>query len=221
MSLGQARLWQGQLKKPGLKAELSAPDLAEPGLYLLGRPRSRLSLVFQYPPGREVPKEVGEKLWRQVETLLPQDNLPLIVADSGLLVRPAPPQALAAIKEKLRAWAAAQEVKFTDDLARLYSDPFVYYEPGQKPQSIGRESFQVALASEARTSGDVKLAVSEPLIALDPRNHNRAWAVFSLRYDSRLRHDLGLRTLIFEKNLLGDDWLVKAELWIREAGLKG
>jgi type II secretory pathway predicted ATPase ExeA len=219
-SLGQARLWRGQLRKSGLKAELTAPELSEPGLYLVGRPKSRLSLVFQYPPGQEVPKEVGEKLWRQVETLLPQDILPLIVADSDLLVQPVTPETLGILKEKLNAWTAAQEVKFTDNLALLYADPFVFYEPGQKPQTIARENFQVALASEARTSGDVKLAISEPLIALDPRNHRRAWAIFSLRYDSRLRHDIGLRTLIFEKNLLGDDWLIKAELWIRENSLK-
>ncbi|MDR2142483.1 MAG: hypothetical protein LBR11_12010 [Deltaproteobacteria bacterium] len=219
-SLGQARLWQGQLRKTGLKAELTGPELPEPGLYLVGRPKSRLSLVFQYPPGQEVPKEVGEKLWSQVETIVPQDILPMIVADSDLLVRPAPPEALGVIQEKLKAWTSSQEVKFTDNLAQLYNDPFIFYEPGQKPQTIGRENFQVALTSEARTSGDVKLAISEPLIMLDPRNHNRAWAIFSLKYDSRLRHDIGLRTLIFEKNLLGDDWVIKAELWIRENTLR-
>jgi general secretion pathway protein A len=59
-SSGQARLWRGQLRTTGLKAELVAPELAEPGLYLMGRPKSRMSLVFQYPPGREVPPDVGE-----------------------------------------------------------------------------------------------------------------------------------------------------------------
>ncbi|MDR1086114.1 MAG: AAA family ATPase [Deltaproteobacteria bacterium] len=218
-SLNQARLWQGQLKKPGLKAELPAPDFEGPGLYLVGRPKSRLSLIFQYPPGKEVPPVTGEKLWRQVETLLPQDILPLIVADSQLLLRPVPPEDLDILKEKLKTWTTAQEVKFTDNLALLYTDPFVFYEPGQRPQTISRENFKVALTSEARTSGDVKLAISEPLLMLDPRNHNRAWAVFSLKYDSRLRHDIGLRTLIFEKSMLGD-WYIKAELWIRENSLE-
>ncbi|MDR1577152.1 MAG: hypothetical protein LBT86_02825 [Deltaproteobacteria bacterium] len=220
-SLGQARLWQGLLRKTGLKAELLAPALTEPGLYLFGRPKSRLSLVFQYPPGQAVPTEVSEKLWRQVETLLPQDILPLIVADSDLLARPVPSGTVDKLKDKIHSWTSSQEVKFTDNLATLYSDPFIFYEPGQKPQSIGRENFLVALSSEARTSGDVSLAISEPLIMLDPRNHHRAWAVFSLRYDSRLRHDIGLRALIFEKTLLGDDWLIKAELWIRENSLLG
>jgi hypothetical protein len=53
---------------------------------------------------------------------------------------------------------------------------------------------------------------------LDPRNHNRVWAVFSLKYDSKLRHDIGLRTLIFERS--GSKWLINAELWIKEVGLK-
>jgi hypothetical protein len=219
-SLNQARLWQGQLKKTGLKAELTPPDLTEPGLYLIGRPKSRIALIFQYPPGPEVPKEVGEKLWRQIETLIPQDILPIIVADSALLTRPVPGGTLNILKEKLKAWTTAQEVKFTNDLASLYADPFTYYEPGLKPQTIDRENFQVALASEARTSGEVKLAISEPLITLDPRNHHRAWAIFSLRYDSRLRHDIGLRVLIFEKSLLSDDWPIKAELWIHENNLE-
>ncbi|MDR1395086.1 MAG: hypothetical protein LBK52_02810 [Deltaproteobacteria bacterium] len=220
-SSGQARLWQGQLKKTGLKAELAAPALPDPGLYLLGRPKSRIALFFQYPPGKEVPRDIGDKIWPQVETVLPQDILPVIAADSQLLHRPADTRDLAVLQEKLKAWTSSQEVKFTDNLAVLYADPFVYYEPGRKPQTISRENFQVALASEARTSGDVKLAISEPVIMLDPRSHSRAWAVFSLRYDSRLRHDLGLRTLIFEKNLLGNDWLIKAELWIRENSLEG
>ncbi|MDR1870851.1 MAG: hypothetical protein LBS60_02810 [Deltaproteobacteria bacterium] len=219
-SLNQARLWQGQLKQTGLKAELTPPELTEPGLYLIGRPKSRISLIFQYPPGREVPKEVGEKLWRQIETLIPQDILPIIVADSPLLTRPVPEGTLSVLKDKLKTWTTSQEVKFTNDLARLYADPFTYYEPGLKPQTIDQESFQVALASEARTSGDVKLAISEPVITLDPRNHHRAWAIFSLRYDSRLRHDIGLRVLIFEKGLLSDDWPIKAELWIRETSLR-
>jgi hypothetical protein len=155
-----------------------------------------------------------------VETLLPQDILPLLVADGDLLGQPVPPGILEILKDKLKTWTTAQEVQYTDELAHLYADPFVYYEPGQKPQTIDREAFQVALASEAKTSGDVRLAVSEPVIALDPRNHNRAWAVFNLRYDSRLRRDLGLRTLIFEKTVLGDDWLIRAELWIRENSLR-
>ncbi|MDR0548595.1 MAG: AAA family ATPase [Deltaproteobacteria bacterium] len=219
-SLGQARLWLRELRRTGLKAELMAPALNEPGLYLFGRPKSRSSVVFQYPKGPEVPKEVSDKLWRQVENLLPQDVLPLIVADSDLLFRPAPTQVLEILRDKLKAWRAAQEVKFTENLALLYADPFVFFEPGAKPQTINRETFQNALASEARTSGDVEIAMSDPLIALDPRNHNRAWAIFSFRYDSKLRHDLGIRTLIFEKNILGDDWRIKAELWIRENSLE-
>ncbi|MDR1607081.1 MAG: hypothetical protein LBT38_01535 [Deltaproteobacteria bacterium] len=219
-SLSQARLWQGRLRNSGLKAELLAPELKEPGLYLIGRPNSRFSLIFQFPPGQEVPKDVSEKLWRQVETLLPQDILPLIVADSERLIRPVHAGSLESLQKKITVWVNSQEYKFTNDLASLYSDPFTYYEPGQKPQTIARENFQVALESEARTSGDVKLAISEPLISLDPRDHNRAWVIFNLRYDSKLRQDIGLRTLILEKSRLGGDWLIKAELWIRENSLQ-
>ncbi|MDR1314784.1 MAG: AAA family ATPase [Deltaproteobacteria bacterium] len=220
-SLNMARLWQGSIKGPGLKAEISPPDIKRPGLYLVGRPQSRTPLIFQYPPAREIPKDAGIRLWRQVEPHLPQDILPLMAGDGPDLRRSIPQDLGKALRERLKRWTQAQEYKLADNMAALYAERFRFFEPGSPDRTIGREQFRAALASELRTSGDVKLTASEPLILLDPRDHGRAWAVFSLKYDSRLRHDLGQRTLIFEKPRLGGDWLITAELWIKEPALAG
>ncbi|MDR3153302.1 MAG: AAA family ATPase [Deltaproteobacteria bacterium] len=220
-SLNMARLWQGSLKGPGLKAEISLPDIRRPGLYLVGRPQSRTPLIFQYPPAREIPKEAGIRLWRQVESQLPQDILPLMAGEGPDLRRGIPDSLGETLKERLRRWTQSQEYKLADNMAALYAERFRFFEPGSPDRVIGREQFRLALASELRTSGDVKLTASEPLIMLDPQDHGRAWAVFSLKYDSRLRHDIGQRTLIFEKPRIGGEWLVTAELWIKEPALAG
>ncbi|MDR1035800.1 MAG: AAA family ATPase [Deltaproteobacteria bacterium] len=220
-SLNMARLWQGSIRGPGLKAEISPPDIKLPGLYLVGRPQSRTPLIFQYPPAREIPKEAGIRLWRQVEPHLPQDILPLMAGDGPDLRRSIPDELAKTLKGRLKSWTQSQEYKLADNMAALYAERFRFFEPGSPDRTIAREQFRTALASELRTSGDVKLTASEPLILLDPRDHGRAWAVFSLKYDSRLRHDLGQRTLIFEKPRIGGEWLITAELWIKEPALAG
>ncbi|MDR2199663.1 MAG: hypothetical protein LBR53_09465 [Deltaproteobacteria bacterium] len=213
-----SRLWQGGLNGPGLKAEVAIPGIEAPGLYLVGRPQSRTPLIFQYPPAKEIPKEASLRLWKQVESFLPQDILPLVVGNGPDLKKGAPPGLALAIRERLKIWTQSQEMKRPEDLSALYAPEFKFFEPGRKDRSVVRENFRQALASEMRSSGDVELTLSEPLILLDPRDHDRIWAVFSLKYDSRLRHDIGLRTLVFERG--GNGWLIGAELWIREVNLK-
>ena len=211
-----ARLWQGGLAGSGLKAEISVPDFRDPGIYLVGRPKGDRSLMFQYPPGDGAPKAAGERLWGQVEQLLPQEVLPLMVGDSGDLAKSAPEGLAKALAEKVEGWTRSQEYKLADEMAKLYAESFQYFEPGRKPMTINRRNFKAALDSESQVAGDIRLAVSEPLIMLDPRGQSRAWAVFNLKYDSRLRHDTGLRALIFERSLIGGQWLIVAELWLKE-----
>jgi hypothetical protein len=213
-----SRLWQGGLSGPGLKAEVALPEITQPGLYLVGRPQSRTPLIFQYPPAKEVPQEASLRLWGQMESFLPQDILPLIVGSGADLKKAAPGSLAPAIKEKLKVWTQSQELRRPDQLAALYDETFRFFEPGRRDRTVARENFRQALMSEMRTAGDTELTVSEPLILLDPRDHGRVWAVFSLRYDSRLRHDIGLRTLVFERR--GAAWLITAELWIKELSLK-
>ncbi|MDR2350605.1 MAG: AAA family ATPase [Deltaproteobacteria bacterium] len=211
-----ARLWQGGTRGPGLKAEMTPPDIKEPGLYLVGRPRGRTPLMFRYPPTPDIPREEGAKLWKRVESQLPQDMLPLMVGDESDFKAGNPEILGTAIKEKLKSWAKAQEYKFADSMALLYAEKFRFFEPGHPDRTIDRENFRQALAAEFKASGDVKVTMSEPLVMLDPANHQRAWAVFNLKYDSKLRRDSGLRTLIFEKPGRNRDWIIVAELWIKE-----
>jgi general secretion pathway protein A len=218
--LNMARLWQGSLKGPGLKAEIAPPDIQDPGLYLVGRPQSRTPLIFQFPPAKAIPKDASVKLWNQVETHLPQDILPLMVGEGPDLTTFVAPELKEVLSGKLSSWTQAQEFKFADTMANLYAEKFYFFEPGFSDRVINRENFRNALASELRSSGDVTLTVSEPLIMLDPRDHKRAWAVFNLIYDSKLRHDMGQRTLIFEHNRSSGDWLIVSELWIKEVTLK-
>jgi type II secretory pathway predicted ATPase ExeA len=219
-SQNMARLWQGSLRGVGLKAEIAVPDFKDEGLYLVGRPRSRIPLIFQYPPAKEIPKAAGEKLWQQVESLLPQDVLPLMVGQSPSLMKGVTAGLDKLLLDQISSWTQAQEYKLADKMAQLYAETFDFYEPGHKPMTISRKNFRAAFDSEVRAAGDVQVAVSEPLIMLDPRDKSRAWAVFNLKYDSKLRHDTGLRTLIFEKSLLHNQWLIVAELWIKEDTLK-
>jgi ketosteroid isomerase-like protein len=214
-----ARLWQGGIRGPGLKAEIAAPDFGGSGLYLVGRPRSRNPIVFQYPQDQAVPREAADRLWRQVESMLPQDILPLIVGSAEELAEPAPGGALARISEIMTVWTQSQNQKRAGDMAGLYSETFTFFEPGQKPLSIARRNFWQALETESAAAGEIRLTISDPLIMLDPRDGSRAWSVFSLKYDSKLRHDTGLRTLIFEKGQ-GNSWLIVAELWLKENSLK-
>ncbi|MDR2338717.1 MAG: hypothetical protein LBF40_01055 [Deltaproteobacteria bacterium] len=217
-SITMSRLWQGGIAGPGLKAEVALPEISAPGLYLVGRPQSRTPLIFQYPPAKEIPKEASLRLWKQVESFLPQDILPLVVGEGPDLRKAAPAKLGDAIRDRLKAWTRSQELNLPDELASLYAPEFNFFEPGRKDRTILRENFRQALASEMRTSGEVRLTLSEPLILLDPRDHDRVWAVFSLKYDSKLRHDIGLRTLVFERR--GGEWLVTAELWIKEVNLR-
>ncbi|MDR3204634.1 MAG: AAA family ATPase [Deltaproteobacteria bacterium] len=214
-----ARLWLGGLSGPGLKAEIAPPDFKGTGLYLVGRPKSKSSLIFHYPPAKQILTEEATKLWLQVETMLPQDLLPLMVGSDQDLFRSPPAGLEKLLSEKVANWTRNQEYKLSQAMSLLYSSTFSFYEPGHKPLSISRKNFKTALESESRAAGDVLLTVSPPLILLDPVDGARAWAIFNLKYDSKLRHDTGLRTLIFEKSLLNNDWLIVAELWIKQDSL--
>jgi type II secretory pathway predicted ATPase ExeA len=220
---GLGRLWQGGSGGAGLKAEISAPEFPDPGLFLVGRQRGRPALVFQYPPAkpseRAPSKDAGDRLWSRAEALLPQDHLPLMVGEAAELARAAHGDLAAEIARRVSSWTKSQEYKLSEDMAGLYAESFQYYEPGRQPLTIDRRAFRAALDSESRAAGEVALAVSEPLVMVDPRAHNRAWAVFNLKYDSKIRHDTGLRTLIFEKSPFGGQWLIVAELWLKEDAL--
>ena len=221
-SLSSGRLWQGGARGPGLKAEVATPKFKNSGLYLIGRPRSDDPLIFQYPPARDLPVEEAKVLWPRVATLLPQNIMPVIVAPAAEYGKAKNTEAEEAVALRVKAWVQSQQYRFPDTMAALYSQKFDFFELGQAPRSIDRESFREALNSEALTSGDVRLAISEPLLILDPTKANRVWAVFTLKYDSKLRNDMGLRVLIFEKNssMLGpDSWPIVAELWLPEKSL--
>jgi hypothetical protein len=143
----------------------------------------------------------------------------MMVGKPAALAKGAPPDAAAEIARRVSAWTKAQEYKLAEDMAGLYAESFQYYEPGRPPLSIDRRDFKAAMESESRSAGEVALAVSDPLVMVDPEARNRAWAVFTLKYDSKIRHDAGLRTLIFERSPFGGQWLIVAELWLKEDGL--
>ena len=221
--LNTGRLWQGRAQGPGLKAEVAVPDFSNPGLFLFGRPRGQRPLIFQYPPARDLPVAEAQAIWPKVSTLLPQNILPVIAAPAQTLSAPGRPEDLAAIDNRFKAWVQSQQYKFPDTTAALYASSFQFFELGQPPRSLNREDFRRALNSEARTSGEVLLTTSQPLIMRDPKNDRLAWVLFNLKYESRLRHDMGFRVLIFEKTLIGgpDGWLIAAELWLPENSLRG
>ncbi|MDR2367570.1 MAG: hypothetical protein LBF58_05585 [Deltaproteobacteria bacterium] len=214
-----ARLWQGGSSGPGLKAEIAAPDFKDPGLYLVGRPRSRSPIIFRYPPKTEIPKSSAAALWSRVDNLLPQDILPLMVGPGRDLAKPVPPSSLPKLQGFLDRWVSAQSGKKANEMADLYAENFTFFEPGRKPVAISRQNLRMTLESEAQSAGEITLATSEPLIMLDPRDHNRAWIFFTLKYDSKLRHNIGLRTLILE-NGGSKEWSIVAELWLKEETVK-
>jgi type II secretory pathway predicted ATPase ExeA len=216
------RLWQGGARGPGLKAEVTAPAFKNRGLFLFGRPRGQTPLVFQYPPSRDVPTEEALAIWPRVATLLPQNVLPVIVAPTQVLREPGRPEDLEAIDKRVKAWVQSQQYKFPDTTAALYAGTFQFFELGQPGRTLTRDDFRRALNSESRTSGEVRLTTSQPLLIRDPKNDRLSWAVFSLKYESRLRRDMGLRVLVFERALIGgpDSWLIAAELWLPERGLE-
>jgi hypothetical protein len=217
------RLWQGGARGPGLKAEIAAPVFKNPGLFLFGRPRGRTPLIFQYPPSRELPTAEALAIWPRVATLLPQNILPVIVAPAESLGTPGRPEDLEAIDSRFKAWVQSQQYKFPDTTAALYAGSFQFFELGQPARNLSREDFRRALNSETRTSGEVHLTTSQPLLIRDPKNDRFIWAVFNLKYVSKLRRDMGLRVLVFEKALMGgpDNWLIAAELWLPEKSLQG
>ncbi|MDR2945945.1 MAG: hypothetical protein LBV79_04275 [Candidatus Adiutrix sp.] len=219
-----SRLWQGGARGAGLKGEIAAPVFKNGGLYLFGRPRGRNQnpMIFQYPPSRNAPRDEAKNLWPQVETLLPQNLLPVIVAKSADYNRARSAETEAAIADRVKAWVQSQQYRFPDTTAALYASSFQFFEVGRQARTIDREDFRAALNSEARTSGEVQLTTSQPLILQDPGQDNLVWAMFNLKYSSRLRNDLGIRLLVFEKSLLSqDNWLIVAELWLPERSLSG
>jgi hypothetical protein len=216
------RLWQGGARGPGLKAEIAAPAFKNSGLFLFGRPRGRTPLIFQYPPSREMPTAEALAIWPRVATLLPQNILPVIVAPSLSLNTPGRSEDLEAIDSRVKAWVQSQHYKFPDTTAALYAGSFQFFELGQPARNLSREDFRRALNSETRTSGEVHLTTSQPLLIRDPKNDRFIWAVFNLKYVSKLRRDMGLRVLVFERSLRGgpDNWLIVAELWLPEKSLQ-
>ena len=217
-----SRLWQGGAKGAGLKSEIASPVFKSGGLYIFGRPRGQNPLIFQYPPSRTVPMDEARKLWPMVSTLLPQNILPVIVARGSDFTRPKSVEVEEVISSRIKAWVQSQQYRFPDTMAALYASSFQFFEVGQPARTINREDFRAALNSEARTSGEVTLTTSQPLIIQDPSQNNLVWAVFNLKYSSKLRHDMGIRVLIFEKSLLSqDNWLIVAELWLPERSLLG
>lgn len=220
---GQASLWQGGAKGAGLKAtKIAAPKFKNKGLYLFGHQKNQADpLVFQYPPARDIPTGEAKTLWPLIATLLPQNIVPLIVASPEEFSRAQNTEYGEAVSRRVKAWVQSQQYRFPDTMAELYASSFQFFEPGRQPRTVNRENFRKALNSEARTSGEVHLAVSQPLIMQDPAKPNLIWAVFNLKYDSKLRHDMGIRVLVFEKTLLGqDNWLIVAELWLPEKSLQ-
>jgi hypothetical protein len=208
------RLWQGGARGPGLKAEVKVPAFKNRGLFLFGRPRGQAPLIFQYPPSREMPTSEALAIWPRVATLLPQNVLPVIVAPAHSLAASDRSEDLAAIDSRFTAWVQSQQYKFPDTTAALYAANFQCFELGRPPRSLSREEFRQALNSEARTSGEIHLTTSQPLLLRDPKSERLIWAVFNLKYESRLRRDMGLRILVFERALMGgpESWLIAAEL---------
>ncbi len=220
----EGRLWQGGPRGAGLKAEVASPEFKERGLYLFGRPRGQNALVFQYPPARDIPTREAARLWPRIATLLPQNMLPVIIGRGRDLARDPSREKnddlAGVIDNRVKAWVESQQYKFADATAELYAASFQFFELGQEPRTVKRDDFRAALHSEAATAGEVSLTVSLPLIMRDPANQNIVWAVFQLRYESRLRHDMGTRTLVFEKGIF-EDWQIVAELWLPEKSLRG
>ncbi len=214
------RLWQGGLKGPGLKAEMATPPFKNRGLYLFGRPRGKNPLIFQYPPARDLPRDEARTIWPRVATLIPQNILPVIVGTAGDFNQSRDAEAEEAVRTRVKAWVQSQQYRFPDTTAALYAATFQFFELGRQGRTMDRENFRKALNSEARTSGEVNLSVSQPLIVQDPAKNDLYWAVFTLKYESRLRNDMGLRVLIFEKSTLGSDWPIVAELWLPEKSLR-
>ena len=217
---GIGRLWQGGPKGPGLKAEIATPKFKNHGLYLFGRPHKNKPIIFQFPPTRELPVEESKKIWSRVVTLLPQDLLPVIVASDTDYQRPQNEKGKEAVLNRVKAWVQSQQYRFPDTMADLYAPTFQFFELGQPGRTMDREDFRQALNSESRTSGNVSLATSIPLIMQDPERSNLFWAIFNLKYESKLRNDTGIRVLIFEENSQGTNWAITAELWLPEKSLK-
>jgi len=218
------RLWQLGTHGPELKSEVAAPRFKNRGLYLIGRPRTTNPLIFQYPPAREIPREEAKILWPRVSTLLPQNILPVIVGTREDYALPKDEAAEEAVRARVKAWVQSQQYRFPDTMAALYAPSFQFFELGRPDRTVNREDFRKALNSETRTSGEVQLAVSQPLIMQDPAKPNLVWAVFNLKYESKLRHDMGLRVLVFDRGggvLSQDSWLIVAELWLPEKSLRG
>ena len=216
------RLWQGGARGPGRKADIVAPKFKHKGLYLFGRQKGQSEpLIFQYPPARDVPHQEAKQIWHLVSTLLPQNIVPLIVASQEEFFLEQNAENEESINRRVKAWVQSQQYNFPDTMADLYASSFQFFELGRQPRTINRENFRKALNSEARTSGVVNLTTSQPLIMQDPVKSNLIWAVFNLKYESKLRRDIGIRVLVFEKTLLGqDNWLIVAELWLPEQNLQ-
>lgn len=218
------QLWQRGARAVGRKAVVATPKFKNSGLYLFGRPRAEDPLIFQYPPARDLPLAEAKVLWPRVATLLPQNILPVIVAPGTEYIKPKNEAAEKTVGKQVKAWVQSQQYRFPDTMAELYAPNFQFFELGKAPRAVNREDFRKALKSELQTAGEINLAISEPLLMQDPANPNLVWAVFTLKYDSKLRNDMGLRVLIFEKSsgVLSsqEGWPIVAELWLPEKSLQ-
>lgn len=215
------RLWQGGTKGSGLKAEITVPSFDNMGLYLFGRPRGSDPLIFQYPPDRDRPLKEARIIWPRVVNLLPQNIIPVMVAPGGNYQKPQDEEAREQILKNVKAWVQSQQHRVPNKMATLYAPAFEFFELGQGGgRTVERENFLQALNSEALTSGEVTLTTSQPLLMQDPVRSDLFWAMFNLKYESRLRNDMGIRVLIFGKSTLKAEWLIVAELWLPEKSLK-
>ena len=122
------------------------------------------------------------------------------------------------VKTALNLWADAWKNLNLDDFIKSFGNRISIYETDEKQpvtfsiNDIIKQKKNIFVKSEY-----VNLKIYNTLCMLDPLNDNRAYAVFSQEYSSKIHQDNGEKILYFQKIFSQDgsfDWKIIGKLWI-------
>ncbi|MCK5098686.1 MAG: AAA family ATPase [Desulfobacteraceae bacterium] len=127
------------------------------------------------------------------------------------------------VKNAVSAWKNAWQNLNPNDFIESFGNLVSIYTIKEEPPAIlsKKEIFKLKKNIFSK-SKYVNLNITNTLCLIDPLDNNKAYALFSQEYSSKIHQDNGIKILYFKKIFLengGFDWKIIGKLWLEE--LKG
>lgn len=200
-----AYVWEGAAPSPRIRAEFRWQSPPEPGVYIVGENLKNRRFAFQ--PERlafKGPAMPSTENWTEITKLLPLKAFPMISFNAGDAVKPEDVKKAAEIKTIINDWAETWRNRDAEKHMSYYGDRFTtYYDATNRTAVQTRDELFELKKTVFKSSGKITLALSDPVILIDPTDSRKAVAVFYQKYATDVYADEGTQALYFE--LAGKD----------------